>query len=74
MYLGVLNRTELKEGDKVIFDDKVYYLPFAPYYDEYKGHVFEIVKFYCQKTHIELKCLTGNIVVSYVHPDELIKV
>ncbi len=30
--------------DKVRFDNKVFEKPYAPYYDAYKGHIFEIVR------------------------------
>jgi len=62
----------IKIGDHVIFDDKVYNPPYFPAYDNYKGHVFEVLAFYYEHTHVGLKCLDADVTVAgYVHPDEL---
>ena len=62
----------LKVGDRVVFEDAVYAPPFSPYYDEYKGHVFEVVSFHYGNTHVNLRCLDADVKVrGYAHPDEL---
>lgn len=58
-------------GMTVYFKSKVYRAPFAPYYDAYKGHKFQVVAIH-DGYHIELKCLTGDVkVAGHVHGDEL---
>jgi NAD(P)H-flavin reductase len=65
---------KFKVGDKVQFREKVYRKPYTPYYDDYKGHAFEIVGVH-EGDHIELKCITGDTIVKgHVHDDELIKI
>lgn len=62
----------LKVGNRVVFKDLVYAPPFSPHYDEYKEHVFEVLAFYYQNTHVGLRCLDADVPLrGYVHPDEL---
>jgi hypothetical protein len=60
-------------GQRVVFNPKVFKAPYAPYYDAYKDHEFEIVALHHRDTHIELKCVDDPAVLvkGYVHPDEL---
>lgn len=59
----------MKPGDKVRFVAKVFAAPYAPFYDAYFGHTFEVVALHYRNTHLELK---GPVKVQgYVHPDEL---
>ena len=60
-------------GQRVVFNPKVFKAPYAPYYDAYKDHEFEVVALHYRGTHIELKCVDAPevLVKGYVHPDEL---
>ena len=64
---------QLTVGAKVVFKNKVYHTPYSPFYDDYRGHTFKVVKFHYEKTHVELKCIDApKIKVNgYVHPDEV---
>lgn len=58
-------------GMHVCFRSHVFESPYAPHYDSYKGHKFEVVKEH-EGNHLQLKCISGNIVVNgYVHPSDL---
>jgi hypothetical protein len=67
-------------GSIVKFKNKVYTEPYAPYYDLYKDHVFQIDKIGhpdedepIDNRHVLLKCLDNPslLVAGYVHEDEL---
>lgn len=64
--------TSLKVGMSVEFDCKVFEHPYAPYYDEYKGHRFQIVAFH-PMGHVQIKCVDDPSVQvkGHVHDDEL---
>ena len=65
-------RYSIKKWDHVVFEDKVYEPPLTPHYDEYKGHVFEVVNLHYGRTHVELRCVDDDVVVKgFVHLDEL---
>jgi len=66
----------LRIGQEVTFNEKVFNYPYAPYYNAYKDHTFEVVAFHYEDTHVELICVTDRslIVDGYVHPDELVPV
>lgn len=59
------------------FRDYVYEPPYAPYYDNYKGHVFRIDHFHPEdenKGHVWLTCVddpTVNV-AGYVHMADLL--
>lgn len=59
-------------GMMVCFRSKVFAEPYAPYYDAYKGHHFQVVAIH-YGDHVELKCVTDpNLMVDgFVHNDEL---
>lgn len=58
-------------GMKVCFRSHVFNAPYAPYYDAYKGHHFEVVSEH-EGHHLQLKCISGNIVVNgNVHHSDL---
>jgi hypothetical protein len=59
-------------GSIVEFRPKVYKAPYAPHYDAYKGHTFQVVAVH-EGDHIELKCLDDKsiIVAGYIHEDEI---
>lgn len=63
----------MKIGGSVKFADKVFAPPYTPHYDAYKGHVFQVVAYHDNFSHVELKCATDpQIVVNgYVHLDEV---
>lgn len=63
----------MKIGGSVKFADKVFLPPYAPHYDAYKGHVFQVVAYHYNYSHVELKCATDPtlIVQGYVHLDEI---
>jgi hypothetical protein len=44
----------MKVRDRVVFAYHVYLPPLAPYYNEYKGHVFKVVSFHYHNTHVHL--------------------
>ena len=48
--------TSLKLGMIVEFDPKVFQPPFAPDYDAYKGHRFEVIAFH-PGGHVEIVCV-----------------
>lgn len=60
-------------GAEVYFKSKVYEAPYAPYYDEYKGHKFVVVATHHDDSHFELRCVDDQSIVvkGYVHDDEL---
>lgn len=62
-------------GDRVEFDSKVYWPPYAPWYDNYKYQEFTVVALHHEDSHIELICITDPSieVEGYVHPDELVR-
>ena len=78
---------KLKVGDRVVFKDKVFKGVYVPHYDEYKGHVFEIVNIWNQQVimwdeenfdenfgHVKLKCVSGKVKLKgHVHEDEIKK-
>jgi|WetSurSiteA1Bulk_404760.scaffolds.fasta_scaffold500424_2 hypothetical protein len=60
-------------GMKVCFRSKVFENPtYVPFYDAYKGHVFEVVGIE-DYSHIELKCISDPSVKvdGLVHNDEV---
>lgn len=63
----------MKIGGFVKFADKVFTPPYTPYYDAYKGHVFQVVAYHDNFSHVELKCYDDpSIVVNgHVHLDEV---
>ena len=64
----------MKIGSRVKFADKVFAPPYAPHYDDYKGHIFQVVAYHYNYSHVELKC-PGDpsvIVRGYVHLDEIV--
>lgn len=63
----------IEVGSRVVFDKKVFRPPYAPYYDDYKGHVFTVKKLHYRATHVELTCEDDPSVKvkGFVHPDEL---
>jgi hypothetical protein len=63
-----------KLGSNVIFAKKVYEPPYAPYYDAYKGQVFQIIAYHDNYTHVEVECISDPSikVAGYVHPNEII--
>jgi hypothetical protein len=47
----------LQIDDQVVFKDHVFQGPYVPYYDDYKGHIFEVVRIhdgqtYCTEMHL----------------------
>lgn len=60
-----------KKGNQVVFNAKVFKKPYTPYYDTYKGHVFEVENI--SDGHVKLKCVSDPkvIVNGRVHEDEL---
>lgn len=66
--------TLISIGMKVCFDSKVFESPYTPYYDDYKGHQFEVINIH-EGNHVELKCIDNPdvIVKGCVHDDELIQ-
>lgn len=60
-------------GSIVFFHDKVFSSPYAPYYDEYKDQLFEVLAIH-EGDHYELICISDFSVnvKGYVHGDELI--
>lgn len=61
----------VKVGNIVEFVDKVYAPPFYPYYEEYRGHRFKVIR-YRNGDHLELSCTTGDVVVKgYVHQSDV---
>ncbi len=66
----------MKIGGLVKFADKVFAAPYAPYYDVYKGHTFQVVAYHDNFSHVELKCPDDPsiIVRGYVHLDEIVDI
>lgn len=64
---------KLDVGTSVTFHEKVFQGAWYPYYEDYKGHTFEVVAIH-YGDHIELKCTSDPkvIVKGAVHDDELI--
>lgn len=67
----------LIKGTEVVFASRVYEYPYAPYYDEYAGHIFRILKIhdYYSCPHFELECISDPDlkVKGHVHGDVLIE-
>jgi hypothetical protein len=68
-------------GSKVCFKPYVYEAPFAPYYDDYKGHTFEVVEIHndeededIENFHVTLRCISDPriIVKGNVHVEDLV--
>ncbi|WAX21949.1 hypothetical protein [Stenotrophomonas phage RAS14] len=58
-------------GMHVCFRSHVFKPPYAPFYDSYMGHKFEVVAIH-EGHHLQLKCISGNIVVNgNVHHSDL---
>jgi hypothetical protein len=60
-------KSDLQAGMSVVFDVRVFKPPYTPYYDEYKGHVFQIVKIHTtepygdpEAPHAELICIDDS--------------
>jgi len=65
---------KFKVGDKVCFQSHVFKAPYVPYYDEYAGHHFEIIALHYGDTHVELRCIDGDVVVKgYVETEDICK-
>lgn len=66
------NPNQIKVGMVVVFEDKVFSPPYTPYYDSYKGHIFEVLAFH-EGDHVKLKCVDDPSVAmqGYPHADEL---
>ena len=71
----------IKVGTVVEFHPKVYRPPYTPWYDEYDGHLFEVVACYTEEPygdeaepHYKLKCIDDPSVKlkGNVHEDELV--
>lgn len=62
---------DIEVGKCVVFNPKVYSVPYTPFYDKYKGHTFVVSD--VAEDHYALKCISDNnlIVDGYVHEDEL---
>jgi hypothetical protein len=61
-----------KVGEKVHFKRHVFNGSYAPNYNEYAKHNFEVVALHYEDSHIELKCIDGDVKVKgYVHPTDL---
>lgn len=60
----------MKVGDVVVFKDKVYRAPYAPYYDEYAGHRF-VIEGFSEGGHVSLVCLGSVEVDGSCHIDEI---
>jgi len=54
---------EIKVGNKVHFRDHVFDESCIEHYREYGGHQFEVVALHYDDSHVELKCLTGDVKV-----------
>jgi len=66
--------TSLKLGMTVEFHPKVFQHPYAPHYDAYKGHRFEVIAFH-PLGHVEITCVDDPSVrvKGHVHDDELVE-
>ena len=62
----------MKIGDRVIFKEKVYHAPYAPYYDSYIDH-FLIAEDRIVEDHVWLLCTNNPSIeaAGYVHLDEI---
>jgi hypothetical protein len=54
---------DFKVGEKVHFKRHVFEGSNVPHYNEYAGHQFEVVALHYDDTHVELKCIDGNVKV-----------
>lgn len=61
----------MRIGDIVTFTDKVFEPPYAPHYATYRGHVFRIVTYHHNRSHLELCCISDPTIIvnGYVHLD-----
>lgn len=65
-------------GSHVIFHPKVFDEPYTPYYNEYKGHQFEVIGIHTDPDflwteHYELRCITGDVKVKgHVHMSDIV--
>lgn len=64
---------------KYRFCEKVFHKPYAPYYDQYRGHVFEIDHYHPEDSfghHVWLSCVSDPdiVVAGYVEMYQLEKV
>ena len=67
-----MDKYTISVGNKVHFRRNVFHGSYVPHYNEYAGHVFEVVAFHYDNTHVELKCVDGDVKVKgYVHFDEI---
>lgn len=64
----------IKIGMIVQFDPKVFEHPYAPSYDAYKGHRFQVIAFH-PFGHVEITCVDDPSVrvKGYVHDGELVE-
>jgi hypothetical protein len=62
----------MRPGDRVVFAKHTYLPPLTPHYDEYKGHVFEVVSFHYNNTHVQLQDEDDEVKVKgYVHREDI---
>jgi len=59
-------------GMRVYFKSHVFGENYKPYYDDYRGHIFEVIA-RPYKEHLELKCVDDPTVIvnGYVHDSDL---
>jgi hypothetical protein len=62
----------LQIDDQAVFKDHVFQGAYVPYYDAYKGHIFEVVGI-TYGGHVALKCISDPTVVvdGNVHRSDL---
>ena len=71
---------DIKVGDAVIFNERVFKSPYVPYYDKYKGHSFVVAEFHWEDgadhDHVWLNCTSDPSITmdGYVDTSDLIKV
>lgn len=67
-----MDKYTIAVGNKVHFKRHVFEGSYVPHYNEYAGHQFEVVALHHDDTHVELKCLTGDVKVKgYVETYDL---
>ena len=63
---------------KYVFHERVYDEPFMPYYDEYKGHTFEVDHLHPEdpEGHVFMRCVSDPSikVKGAVHWEDLVEI
>lgn len=51
----------LVRGAQVVFDEKVFNFPWAPHYDAYRDHIFEIVEIHYEEVEPSFQVYQQNV-------------